>query len=68
MRLGGEVSPMRSQGLVKNRFDPSIQVEAVVQEKVKGEEAIRESVVRANGTKICVVNDEEKKQQEAEQD
>ena len=68
MRTGGEVCPMRSQGLRKKRFDPAIQVGVVVQEKVKGEEAIRKAVVRTNGTKVQIVNDEEKKQQEAEQD
>jgi hypothetical protein len=51
----------------KARANPLIQVEAVVQEKAKGQEASRESVVPTSGPEVRIVNDEQKKQQEAEE-
>jgi hypothetical protein len=38
----------------------------VVQKEAKGQEASRETVVGTNGPEVRVVNDEQKKQQEAE--
>jgi acyl-coenzyme A synthetase/AMP-(fatty) acid ligase len=48
-------------------LDPFIQVEAVVQEKAKGQVASRETVIPTSGTEVRIVNDEQKKQQEAEE-
>jgi hypothetical protein len=60
--LGGEIQPTFSQRLRQAGLDPSIQVEAVVQEEAKGQEASRETVVRTNGSEVGIISDEEKKQ------
>jgi hypothetical protein len=50
--LGGEPQPAWTLKFRQVGLDPLIQVEAVVQKKVKGQEASRESVERANGSEV----------------
>jgi hypothetical protein len=64
--LGSEPRLLWTLELCKVGLDPLIQVEAVVQEDAKGQEASRQSVKRANGSEVRIVNDKEKKQQEGE--
>ena len=66
--LGEEVKGMCSRIPRKAGLDPLIQVEAAVQEKAKGQEASRESVVPTNGPEVRIVDEEQKKQQEAGED
>ena len=65
--LVGEVRPIWPQRLRKAALHPLIQVEVVVQEKAEGQEASRETDVPTRGSEVRIVNDEQKKQQEAEE-
>src|SRR5208337_2290960 len=57
---------MYSQSRREGGWDPMIQVEAVVQEQAKGQEASRESVDRMDGPEVQIVNHEQKKQETKE--
>ena len=63
-----EVRPIWPQRLRKAALHPWIQVEVVVKENTKGQVASRETVVPTNGPEVRIVNDQQKKQQEAGED